>query len=154
MLSAATRRALATSATHRLAVESACPNPQPNTKVAPRHATLLLRFNPATPAAIRMNPHANACRYPRPINQRIDATPTIEPQNWAVKNSPARWSLNDQCAIKIGRIGPIRVVATPVTTNAACSTIDAADEIGSEADRVWVELIKGIPPSALPVANV
>jgi hypothetical protein len=43
--------------------------------------------------------------------------------------------------MSIGKIGPISVVTTPVTTNPPWRTTDAAEDIGSEADRVWIEFM-------------
>ena len=141
MLSAATRRAFAASATHKLAVERACPSPQPNTAAADRLSILLPRFNPATPSAISVKPHTNPRRYPGAISQPSEATPIIEPKNCAVKKRPARWSLKDQRLMSAGKSGPSSVVTMPVTTNPLWSRTDAAEGIGSQADRVRGELM-------------
>jgi len=43
--------------------------------------------------------------------------------------------------MSIGKIGPISVVTIPATTNPPCRTTNAAEEVGSEAGRVWIELM-------------
>lgn len=65
--------------------------------------------------------------------------PAVE--NCAVKNRPARWSVKDHRPMSIGKIGPISVVTIPATTNPPCRATDAAEEVRSEAGRVWIELM-------------
>jgi hypothetical protein len=85
------------------------------------------------------------------ISQPSEATPAIDPQNCAVKNSPARWSVKDHRPISTGKIGPISVVTIPAITNPPWRTTDAAEEVGSKAGRVWIELmLKAVLPECLP----
>src|SRR5712671_6672693 len=88
------------------------------------------------------------------ISQPSEATPAIDPQNCAVKNRPARWSLKDHRPISIGKIGPISVVTIPAITNPPWRTTGAAEEVGSETGRVGIELmLKAVLPQCLSVAT-
>src|SRR5258707_15026804 len=88
------------------------------------------------------------------MSQPSQATPAIDPQNCAVKNRPERWSLKDHRPISIGKIGPISVVTIPTITNPPWRTTGAAEEVGSEAGRVGIELmLKAVLPQCLPVAT-
>ena len=55
--------------------------------------------------------------------------------NCTVKNKPARSSLNDQRAIRMGRIGPRRIVTTPETAKPAWIRALAADLCGKSSRR-------------------
>src|SRR6266404_1416607 len=71
----------------------------------------------AKPIPIMVRPMVMAGLNPRAEIKALDAsTPRKEPTNWVMKNIPAWVSSSFHLAMKIGRIGPMKVIMMPLTT--------------------------------------